>query len=324
MPRSSGASSAPEPGTARPIALVGPTASGKTAVGILLAEALGTEVINCDSRQVFRMLDIGTAKPTAAERARVRHHLVDVADPRQRYSAADYARAAQGLIAACRKSGRPALLVGGTGLYLRAATEGLCAAPAGVPSLRRWLDALGAALPDGLHPLLSRVDPDAATRIHVNDRYRTIRALEVYYLAGEPLSVRQGRHRREQSPPRPRIFAIDLAAQELRRRIEVRLETMLADGFADEVRRLAAEGLDPALPALRAVGYPEMLAHVRGETTLDSAAAAIRRATWQYARRQLTWFRAVPAITWIQGGPARQPEALADEILARLRAEDAA
>jgi len=324
VPRSSAASSGPEAGPARPIALVGPTASGKTAVGILLAEALGTEVINCDSRQVYRSLDVGTAKPTAAERARVRHHLVDVADPRERYSAARYREEARSLLAACREAGRPALLVGGTGLYLRAATEGLCAAPAGVPRLRRWLEALGGTLPQGLHPLLSRVDPAAASRIHANDRYRIVRALEVFYLAGDPLSERQRRHHGEALHPRPRVFAIDLPAEELRRRIARRLESMLAEGFVDEVRRLAGEGLDPALPALRAVGYPEMFAHLRGETSLDEALAAIRRATWQYARRQLTWFRALPGIAWIPGGAARPPEAIAAAILARLRREDAA
>jgi tRNA dimethylallyltransferase len=324
VPRSSAASSEAEAASPRPIALVGATAAGKTAAGILLAEALGTEVINCDSRQVYRRLDVGTAKPTAAERARVRHHLVDVADPRERYSAARYREAALALFAGCREAGRPALLVGGTGLYLRAATEGLCAAPAGEPALRRWLESLAGTLPGGLHPLLARVDPAAATRIHANDRYRIVRALEVFYLAGDPLSERQRNHRGAPRHPGPRIFAIDVPADELRRRIDQRLEAMLADGFVEEARRLLEEGHDPTLPALRAVGYPEMFAHLRGETTLSEAGAAIRRATWQYARRQLTWFRALPEVVWVPGGPARPPEAVAAEIVRLLRRECAA
>jgi tRNA dimethylallyltransferase len=324
VPRSSAASSAAEVAPGPPIALVGPTATGKTAVGILLAEALGTEVVNCDSRQVYRRLDIGTAKPSAAERARVRHHLVDVADPGERYSAARYREGALVHIAACREARRPALLVGGTGLYLRAATEGLCAAPGAAPALRRWLESLAGTLAGGLHPLLARVDPAAAARIHVNDRYRTVRALEVFYLSGEPLSERQRRHRDLRPAAPVRLFAIELPAEELRRRIAARLDAMLADGFVEEVRRLAEDGLDPALPALRAVGYPEMFAHLRGEATLEETLAAIRSATWQYARRQLTWFRALPGIAWIPGGRSRPPEAITAEILERLRPERAA
>jgi tRNA dimethylallyltransferase len=303
----------------RPLALVGPTASGKTSVGILLAEALGTDVIGCDSRQVYRRLEIGTAKPTAAERARVPHHLVDAVDPQERFSAARYREAVLPLIAACAATGRTPLFVGGTGLYLRAALEGLSPAPAAQPRLRRWIEALAADLPGGLHPLLARVDPQAAARIHRNDRYRVVRALEVYQLCGEPLSERQSRARPARRPLPARIFAIELPAQQLRRRIEERLTAMIDAGFLEEARGLLRGGLDPALPALRAVGYPELFAHLRGEIPLEVALEAIRRATWQYARRQLTWFRAVPGIVWVAGGEGRSDEAIAAEILLRLR-----
>jgi tRNA dimethylallyltransferase len=323
VPRSSAASSAPEGGAHAAIALVGATATGKTAAGILLAEARGTDIIGCDSRQVYRRLDVGTAKPTPAERARVRHHLVDVADPRERYSAARYREEARAHIVAARRAGRPPLLVGGTGLYLRAATEGLCAAPAAAPALRRWLQTLGHTLPGGLHPLLSRVDPAAAGRIHANDRYRIVRALEVFYLAGDTLSERQRRHRSTRGQPGPRVFAIDLPAAELRLRIGQRLAAMLAGGFVDEVRRLRDEGLDPALPALRAVGYPEMFAHLRGDTTREETVTAIERSTWQYARRQLTWFRSLPGGSWIPGGSGRTPADVATDILERLRSASA-
>jgi tRNA dimethylallyltransferase len=323
VPKSSAASNAPDGGSRRPLAVVGPTASGKTGVGILLAEALGTEIIGCDSRQVYRRLDIGTAKPTAGELARVPHHLVDVVEPTERFSAADFRAAVLPLLVACAASGRPALFVGGTGLYLRAALAGLSPAPPALPLLRRWLGALAGDLPGGLHPLLARVDPDAATRVHRNDSYRLIRALEVHHLCGEPLSALHRRHRAASRAIPVRAFAIDLPPRELQRRIERRLTGMLEAGLLEEVRGLLEEGLDPSLPALRAVGYPELFAHFRGETSLDDAIEAIRRATWQYARRQLTWFRALPEITWIAGGDGIPEESIAAEILGRLRREGA-
>jgi len=319
--KSNAASSAPEPALPPPIALVGATASGKTAVGILVAEELGTEIIGCDSRQVYRQLDVGTAKPTAAERARVCHHLVDVAAPAERYSAARYRDAVLALLPAFAARGRAPLFVGGTGLYLRAAVNGLCAAPAALPALRRWISALADTLPGGLHPLLACVDPAAAARIHPNDAFRLNRGLEVFYLSGQTISAHQRRHREAQRASPVRIFAIDLEAAELRRRIDRRLDAMMAAGFLAEARRLLEDRLDPTLPSLRAVGYPEMFAHLRGETSLDQAVDAIRRATWQYARRQLTWFRAEPRITWLPASAATTDRELAEDILQRLRAE---
>jgi tRNA dimethylallyltransferase len=317
--KSSGASSAPDAGAPGPIALVGATATGKTAVGILLAEALGTEVIGCDSRQVYRRLDIGSAKPTPAERRRVRHHLVDVADPGERYSAARYRDAVQALLPSFAARARVPLFVGGTGLYLRAALEGLCPAPAANPGLRRWITALGRSLPGGLHPLLARVDPAAAARLHPNDDFRLNRALEVFYLTGISLTEHHRRHRDARPSPAARIFAIDLPGAEIRRRIDLRLDAMMAEGFLEEARGLLDAGIDPGLPALRAVGYPELFAHLRGETTLPTALAAIRRATWQYARRQLTWFRAQRQVAWVPASSETGAADLAGNILQRLR-----
>jgi len=318
--RSSDASSAPEGRGVPPVALVGATASGKTAVGIRLAEALGTDVIGCDSRQVYRRLAIGTAKPTAAERSRVAHHLVDVVEPEERFSAARYREAVLPLLRACATEGRTPLFVGGTGLYLRAALEGLSPAPPALPRLRRWIASL-ADLPDGLHPLLARVDPGTAARVHRNDRYRVVRALEVYQLCGEPLSERHGRTRSAGRALPARVFGIDLPAQQLRARIERRLSAMIDAGFLEEARGLLRDGLDPSLPALRAVGYPELFALLRGECRLDEALESIFLATWHYARRQLTWFRAIPGIVWVAGGPDRSAESIAGEILRRLRFE---
>lgn len=320
MKKSNAVSSAPESGAAA-IALVGATATGKTAVGILLAEALDTEIIGCDSRQVYRRLDVGSAKPSAAERRRVRHHLVDVADPAERYSAARFRDDVQALLPRFAARARVPVIVGGTGLYLRAAVDGLCPAPPADPGVRRWLDALGEALPGGLHPLVASVDAAAAARIHPNDRLRLNRALEVHHLSGRTLSEHQRRHREGRGAGAVRMFAIDLPPQQLRARIDCRLDAMLAAGFLEEARGLLRLGLDPALPALRAVGYPELFAHLRGETTLQDARAAVGRATWQYARRQLTWFRGEPRVTWIPASAATTAAEIAARILERLRGE---
>lgn len=314
MSRSSDGSSAPE-GRRAPLALVGPTAAGKTAVAVLVAERLGAEIIGCDSRQVYRGLAVGSAQPSAEERARVRHHLVGAVDPAERFSAAAYREAVLALLPQLAAAGRLPLFVGGTGLYLRAAFRGLCAAPPAVPVLRRWLAALDPALPGGLHALLGRVDPLAAARIHPHDRYRLTRALEVFHVSGRPISEHQLGHRAALGPGEGRIFGIELAAPELRARIARRLEVMISSGLLDEARRLLDAGLDPDLPALRALGYPELFAHLRGEMTLDAALESIRRATWQYARRQSTWFRAEPGVVWLRAGADTPAEQIAEALL---------
>jgi len=319
VPRSNAASNAPDGAGPAAIALVGATATGKTAVGIHLAEALDTEIVGCDSRQVYRGLIIGSAQPTFAERRRVRHHLVGAIDPAERYSAARYREAVLALLPGFVARSRAPLFVGGTGLYLRAALDGLCPAPPAAHTLRRWLAAVGRELPGGLHPLLARVDAAGAARIHPNDDLRLNRALEVYYLSGTTISDQQTRHRAGRATSTARIFAIDLPAAELRLRIDQRLDAMLTAGFLEEARTLLAAGLDPALPALRAVGYPELFAHLRGETTLDAAIEATRRATWQYARRQLTWFRGERRITWIPATATSTAAELAAQILKNLR-----
>lgn len=317
--KSKSASSAPDREIPEAVALIGATASGKTGVGILLAEALRTEILGVDSRQIYRRLAIGTAKPTPAERRRVPHHLVDIVEPDERFSAGRFREATAERLRWFTVTGRTPLFVGGTGLYLRAILEGLCPAPPAAPDLRRWLAGIAASSHGGLHPLLARVDPAAAARIHPHDHYRAVRALEVYFLSGEPLSRRQRSHRGAPPLARTRIFGLSLPGAELERRIARRLDAMVADGFVEEVRRLLADGLDPQLPAMRAVGYPQFIAHVRGEATLAAAVEATRRATRQYARRQLTWFRAVPEVCWIEAGGGRTEASLAEEILQRLR-----
>lgn len=301
------------------IALVGPTASGKTEIAITIAQALGTEIINVDSRQIYRRLDIGTAKPTPDQIRRVRHYLIDLADPDEPFSAGSYRKEVAKLLPGFDERGAVPFFVGGTGFYLKAVLEGLCPAPPASTDLRRWLKSAAAFPAGGLHSLLQRIDPDAAAKIHPHDSYRLTRALEVYYLTGEKLSSRQERHRFADRPFQAMVIGIKRTQEELKSRISRRLETMLEAGFTGEVAGLLEAGYDPALPSLRAVGYPQMIAHVLGETSLEEAREKILRATWQYARRQMTWFRAVPDITWIEADPGLEDEVLAGKIQALLR-----
>jgi tRNA dimethylallyltransferase len=303
------------------VAIVGPTASGKTAVALHVAGALGTEIISVDSRQIYRRLDIGTAKPTPEEIRRVRHHLVDFVEPRENYSVGQYRRAVEALVPRFEDAGMVPLFVGGTGLYLKAVLEGLCPAPPANSDLRQWLKRASRFPAGGLHELLARIDPEAAGRIHPHDTYRLTRALEVYYLTGETLSSRQGRHRSADRPFRSLVICLRRDAADLKDRIGRRLDQMLAAGFADEVARLLDDGCDPGLPSLRAVGYPQMIRHLQGETSLDEAAAQIRRSTWQYARRQMTWFRGVGDIVWMDADASSKATALGDKVLSLLKRE---
>lgn len=280
------------------VAIVGPTGSGKTSVALELAEAGGAEIVNCDSRQIFRGLDIGSAKPTAAERARVPHHLFDVVNPDESFDAARYAAAARAAIAGITARGRRVVVVGGTGLYLRALRFGLFAGPPADPALRARLDAEEDAAPGALHARLTRLDPDSAARLHANDRLRLIRALEVLEATGRPLSDWHGEHRFAGDELSMRVVGLRVERAALYPRLDARCAAMLDAGLLDEVRGLTAR-YDPALPALQSIGYRQMAAHLRGECDLPTALEAMRRATRQFAKRQTTWFRAEPGIEWI-------------------------
>ena len=297
------------------LALVGPTASGKTGTGIRVAEARGTECINVDSRQVYRRLDIGTAKPTAAQRRRVRHHLLDLAEPDEAFNAGRFRREVEALVPALASENKFPFFVGGTGLYLKVILDGLCAAPAGTPLLRQWLRKAAEFPAGGLQALLERIDPEGAARIHPHDTHRLTRALEVYYLTGETLSDRQARHRFGERSFAARIVGIRREPADLKGRIARRLEEMFEAGFVKEVEGLLRDGLDPSLPSLRAVGYPQVIAYLRRETDLEEAAEQIRRATWQYARRQMTWFRRVEGLVWIDASPGEGDETVAARVL---------
>jgi tRNA dimethylallyltransferase len=272
------------------IAIVGPTASGKSALAMRVAERLGGEIISADSRQVYRGMDIGTAKPTAEERARVPHHLVDVADPGERYDALQYQRDARAALDAIRARGRIALVVGGTGLYVRALLDGLdITSFPHDPAVRAGLESED---PAALHDRLRAIDPDAATRVDPRNRRRLIRYLEVATIAGGPVPRVPGAQvpalRIGLRPPRELLIAA----------IENRVRSMVAGGVLDETRALLARGIDPRLPSMSAHGYVHWAAHLRGEVDLATAIALTSRDVRAYSRRQMTWFRRDTMIRW--------------------------
>ena len=292
------------PADSRPlaVALMGPTASGKTALAVDWAERLGTEIVSVDSALVYRGLDIGAAKPDAATRARVAHRLVDVRDPHETYSAADFAADALAAMRELSAAGRIPLLAGGTMLYFHALLRGLAPMPAADAVLRARLqaelDERGAA---ALHAELARHDPEAAARIHANDPQRLLRALEVFRLSGRPISDWQ---RAARATPFPfRVLRLVLAPADravLHARIAARFDAMLREGLLDEVRRLRGDPrLHPDLPSMRAVGYRQAWRFLDGETTAEEFRAQAIAATRQLAKRQLTWLRGEFDARWL-------------------------
>jgi len=282
------------------LALVGPTGAGKTAIAVRIAQALDAEIVNCDSRQVYRHLDIGTAKPSAEARRVVPHHLFDIVDPDQDFDCARYRVLGRAAIADIRARGRRVVLVGGTGLYLKVLRYGLVPAPPRDPTLRRRLQDLEDAEPGALHRRLAGRDPAAAERLHPHDRVRLIRALEVGELTGTALSARQAAHGFRAAELECRVIGLATERAALYARLDARCRDMIAAGLVDEVRALWQRGFGPQLPPLRSIGYREIGAHLRGECDLEQAIAAMQRATRRFAKRQLTWFRADPTVQWIE------------------------
>jgi tRNA dimethylallyltransferase len=294
------------------IAVVGPTASGKSALALRLARERDGEIVSCDSQQVYRGLDIGTAKPSPRERRLVPHHLLDVAEPQEGFSAARYALLAREALQGIRERGRLAVVAGGTGLYLRALLQGLFEGPARDAGLRARLATLAERFGDArLHRLLARLDPAAAARVAPRDRVRVVRALEVRWRTGRPITEAQGRGA---EPLRGfRVLALGLAPprEVLRRAVEHRTRRMLAEGLVDEVRGLLARGLDDSAPALRSIGYRQAVAVARGAMPEEEAEAAIVRETMRLAKRQVTWFRhQQPGLLWFEGADAAREHAL--------------
>jgi tRNA dimethylallyltransferase len=282
---------------------MGPTGAGKTAVACALAGHWPVEIVSVDSALVYRGLDIGAAKPDLSIREQIPHYLIDILDPSDTYSAGQFVRDAEAAIAAIRARGRVPLLVGGTMLYFHALLNGLAELPEADRELRRELDARIAEEGSAeLHAELKRVDPESAARIHPNDPQRIQRALEVFHLTGLPMSALQAERRQPLAHERPLVIVLSPARRaDLHQRIERRFHAMMAAGFLDEVRALRSRpGLTANTPAMRAVGYRQLWAHLDGACGLDEG---IRRgivATRRLAKRQLTWLRTLPTAHWLE------------------------
>jgi tRNA dimethylallyltransferase len=289
------------------LAIVGPTASGKTGLALDLAQRFGGEIISADSRQIYRLMDIGTAKPSPEERARVPHHVLDVVWPDEPYTLAQYQADANRAIARVWARGKLPLLVGGTGLYVRAVVDGL-AIPAvpPQPALRAQLEAEAAERgPAALHARLATLDPAAAASIDPSNVRRLVRAIEVCMATGRPISEQQGAR---PTPYRTLLLGLNTERARLYAWADQRVDGMLAAGLTAEVEGLVARGYAWDLPAMSSLGYREVGTYLRGEMTLDQATARMKLATHAYIRRQLTWFRPDERICWLDAGEAALPE----------------
>ena len=309
------------------IAVVGPTASGKSALALLLAERFGGEIVSCDSMQIYRGMDIGTAKPTPEERRRVPHHMIDILDPDEPYSAADYGDEAARVATEILSRGKLPVFCGGTGLYLTAALTGRHGeAPPSDPALRAELSERGKT-EEGrakLYEELAALDPISAAATHKNNLRRVVRALEIYRLTGKPKSVFDEESRN--CPPRFDCLTLGLDFPErgaLYRRIDRRVDEMTAAGLYDEAKTLWEKGyLAPGTTAGQAIGYRQFLPCFTGDLTPEEAAEDIKLATRRYAKRQLTWFRAQEGIVWLDGGSPDLAERAENAVSAYLNLQN--
>lgn len=297
------------------ICIAGPTASGKTALAVALAKSCGGEVISCDSMQVYRHMDIGTAKPTFAEMQGVVHHMLDVAEPDEDFSVSRYCQMASPIIDDITGRGKTAIIAGGTGLYMDALIRGNSFAPYPSTGMREKLEAQADA--EGMEAmlrLLSSIDPDSAERLHLADRKRIIRALEVYYETGQ--TITEHNRKTQLLPPKYRALWFALEDKErdtLYRRIDNRVNAMLSGGLLDEIQALLDMGIDENCTAMQAIGYKEFLDALKGRCSLAEATEQVQKASRHYAKRQLTWFRRNPQIHWLQRSLGEKTE----EILQR-------
>jgi tRNA dimethylallyltransferase len=294
------------------VAVLGPTATGKSALALAVAERFGGEIVNCDSTAVYRGFDIGTDKMAQASRRGIPHHLIDIAEPTEEYTAAQFARDAAAAIRDIHARGRLPILAGGTGFYFRALTRGLFPGPAADPALRRRLESIadrrGIAF---LHRMLRRVDAASAARIQPRDLKRLVRALEVFFLTGRPLTA----HFEDTAPPIPdldvRAIAVRLPAAQIAERVARRVDDQFARGLLDEIRGLLARGVPETARPFGGLVYRQALEHLHGVRDEASTRALITQENRRYARRQLIWFRKEPNLIWVDGPGESAPTVMA-------------
>lgn len=301
----------------RIICIAGPTASGKTALAVELAKELNGEVVSCDSMQVYRRMDIGTAKPTREEMQGIPHHMIDVAEPDEDFSVSRYCDMASPIVDDIVARGKTAIIAGGTGLYMDSLIRGNAFAPFPATGVREKLEAQADA--EGMQAMLrwlQSVDPDSAARLHLSDRKRILRALEVYLETGE--TITEHNRKTQQRPPKysPLWLGLDFADRgELYRRIDGRVDAMLKMGLMEEIRELLASGIPAKCTAMQAIGYKEFVNALNGEESVQTAAEEVKKSSRHYAKRQLTWFRRNPRLHWL----TRQAGQKNEEILTAAR-----
>jgi tRNA dimethylallyltransferase len=279
--------------------IVCPTCAGKSELALSLAMKYQMEIVSADSLQVYRHLDIGTAKPSPEEQRTVKHHLIDVVAPDEEFSAVQYMKVARETIDLLLRQNRPVLVVGGTGLYIKALTKGIFRGPAADEKLRREIKEQARQRGNtSLYQRLKEIDPESASRIHPNDTYRIMRALEVYEITQKPMSSFQADHAFRESPYRSVKIGIERERKELYRKIEERVDWMIENGLIEEVKGLLERGYNPHLKPLQSLGYRQVIGYLNGTYDLNEAVRLIKRDTKRYAKRQLTWFKADPELEW--------------------------
>ena len=302
------------------VAIVGPTAIGKSRIGIEIAKVLQTEILTADSCQVYRGMDIGTDKPTLQERQGVPHRLIDLVDPDQSFNVGDFRRHALQEISRLHNQGLLPLVVGGTGLYIRCLLKGLCPGPPANWPIRQALtqEAMEKGWPF-LHQKLQKVDPDLAKRLHPNDQPKVLRGLEVYHTLGTPLSKVQQQHQFQETPFPFLLIGLTMERQTLFRRIETRVEWEIEKGLMQETQRLMLQGYSRSLGSMKGLGYRQFAGYLAEEYSYDEAVRLLKRDTRHFAKRQMTWFRKEPEIHWITVEGSDIPGQAAEQILKTIQ-----
>jgi tRNA dimethylallyltransferase len=303
------------------IVIVGPTAVGKSGAALLVARELNGEIISADSMQVYKHMDLGTAKPTQEEMRMVKHHLVDIVHPWQEFSVADFQRLAKSCITEIQGRGRLPIVVGGTGLYINSLVYNLnFADTVSDPELRTYLGSLARERGNQyLYEMLKRIDPDSALKLHANDIRRIIRAIEVYHCTGKPMSVQRDDAKERKLPYQPVIFGLKMERDRLYKKIEQRVDKMIAGGLVDEVKDLLERGCKREMVSMQGLGYKEIIGCLEGDYSLDDAIELLKRNTRRFAKRQFTWFKRDDRIIWVDVDRIGNSDDIANTIIEHIR-----